>query len=124
MKALEDARQLGLRDADARVAHRELGRVPYRPERDADLAPMGELEGVGHEVEDDLLPHVPIDEDRLGQRRTVHHELQPRPLARRAKVAGKLGREGGEVGRLVGGLRPSGLDPREVEQRVHEPQQP
>ncbi len=34
----------------------------------ADLAIERELECVGDQVENDLLPHVDIDEDRLGQR--------------------------------------------------------
>ena len=32
---------------------------------------QGEFEGVGEEVEDDLLPHVEVDVDRLGERLAV-----------------------------------------------------
>ena len=58
-----------------------------------DLALEGELERVGEQVEDDLLPHVAIDVDRLGQRRAVHHEPQAGLLDRGAEHARELGGE-------------------------------
>ena len=95
-----------------------------RRERETAIVALeGELEGVGEEVEDDLLPHVAVDVDRLGQRRAVHDQLQPRPLHGGAENGGQLGREGGQVGRLVGRLDAAGLDAREVEQRVDQLEQ-
>ena len=49
---------------------------------------------------------------------------QPGLLAGRAEVAGEVGGEGGEVGRLVGRPHPPGLDPGEVQQGVDEPLEP
>ena len=87
-------------DARAGVPHPQLGGRPGLPQRDGDLALEGELEGVGQEVEDDLLPHLPVHEDRLGQRRTVHHEPQPGPLARPTRKT--LARSAVKAARSVG----------------------
>ena len=57
-------------------------------------------------------------------RRAVHRQGQPGLLAGRPEVAGEVGGEGGEVGRLVGRPHPPGLDPGEVEQGVDEPLEP
>ena len=58
------------RDADAGVADRQLDAHRRRASAaDCDLALEGELEGVGEQVEDDLLPHVAVDVDGLRQRR-------------------------------------------------------
>ena len=40
-------------------------------ERDLDAPFQGEFEGVGDQVQDDLLPHVAVDEGRLAQGRAV-----------------------------------------------------
>ena len=82
-----------------------------------------ELEGVREQVEDDLLPHVAIDVDGLGQRRAVDDEREPGALDRRAKAAREVDGERGEVDRLVDGLDAAGLDARELEQRVDELEQ-
>src|SRR4029079_2164916 len=47
-----------------------------------DFAVESELEGVGEEIEDDLLPHLAIDAGRLGKRRAIHNEPQARLLDR------------------------------------------
>ena len=57
-----------------------------------------------------------VHEHRLGQRRAIDRQPQPGLLARRAEVAGEVGGERGEVGRLVRRPDPPGLDPREVQQ--------
>ena len=69
-------------NADAGVAHAELDRG-RRTLRSAhrDPALEGELERVGEQIEDDLLPHVAIDVDRLGERRAVDGEIAARALA-------------------------------------------
>ena len=87
VEALEQARQLALGDAAAGVAHRQLGRpAAVAAQRDRDPALERELEGVGEEVEDDLLPHLAVDVDRLRQRRAVDGEPQARALAGRAEA--------------------------------------
>src|SRR5215475_6860516 len=60
VKSFEQPRQLLPGNAGAGVAHRHLGRpaVRARPDGDRDLTLECELEGVGQEIEDDLLPHV------------------------------------------------------------------
>ncbi len=124
MEPLEDARQLGFRDAAAGIAHRKLHAIAEPSQRDGDFTVEGELERVGQEIEDDLLPHVPVHVHGLGQRRAVEDEPQAGFLDRRSEHAGELGGRRGEVGRLVGRVDASGLDAREVEQRVHQLQQP
>ena len=57
----------GVRDARARRAS------PLAAQRDADRALERELERVREQVEDDLLPHLAIDVDRLRQRRALDH---------------------------------------------------
>src|SRR5947209_2891619 len=71
MEPLEDPRQLALRDAAAGVVHRQLYVIATPREGHADLAVECELERVRQQVEDDLLPHVPVDIHRLGQGRAV-----------------------------------------------------
>ncbi len=112
------------RDARARVAHFQHDPVAGRPQRDGDLAVEGELECVGQQVEDDLLPHVPVHVRGLGLRLAFHDQPKPRTLRRRAEYARELRRECRKVRRPVAGARAARLDAREVEQRVHEAQQP
>jgi hypothetical protein len=54
----------------------------------------------------------------------IDHEAQACPLARRAEVARKVDRQSAKIGRLIRSLRAARLDAGEVEQRVHESQQP
>ena len=84
VEALEHPRQIGRRDADAGVGDLQLGVRAAPAHGDANLAHERELEGVGQQIEDDLLPHVPIDVDRLRQRRAVHHEARGRPSRSRS----------------------------------------
>ena len=69
------------------------------PQRYLDLSLKGELEGVGDQVENDLLPHLAIHVDRFAERRAIDHQLHPRPLDRRPENAGEFCRE---QGRSVG----------------------
>ncbi|GJE41573.1 hypothetical protein AEGHOMDF_0739 [Methylobacterium soli] len=123
VEALEQARQLRLGNAGSGVAHRQAGLPVRRFQRHPDPAREGELEGIRDQVEDDLLPHLAVDEDRLGEGRAGHVEAEARPLRGRAEARGELGRIGAELRRLEHGLGPPGLDPREVEERVDELQE-
>ena len=78
----------------------------------------GELQRVGEQVEDDLLPHVPVDVHRLAQRRAVDGERQARAVDGGAEHAGQLRGGRGEVDRLEPRVDAAGLQPGEVEQRV------
>jgi hypothetical protein len=87
---------------------------------DLDCPVEGELEGVRHEVENDLFPHVPIDICRLGDRRTIDVKPQPRPLDSRAKNTGELRREGRKVDRFVRGVGAAGFNARKIKQCIDE----
>jgi hypothetical protein len=115
VEALEDARQLALGDAGAGVAHREHSLPALGADRDRDLAVESELEGVGDEIEDDLLPHVTVDIDRLGKWRAVDDESKACFLHGSAKAAGEIRRNSGEIGGLVYGLNTPCLEAGEVE---------
>ena len=108
VEALEQPRQLGRGDADAGVARRSARPRGLRSaERDRDPALEGELEGVGEQVEDDLLPHVAVDVDRLGRAAGSRpRSASPARSTAERKLAGQLGGERGEIGRLVARLRP------------------
>ena len=123
VEALEQRGRSASANADAGVADRSSTRSPRSAQRHADLALEGELEGVGEQVEDDLLPHVAVDVDRL-RRGPQSTTSQARLLEGGAEHAGQLGGERREVGRLVARLDAAGLDAREVEQRVDELEQP
>ena len=100
-KRSKSARQLLRRDAGAGVAHARSSTLrPRRAQRHRDLALERELERVREQVEDDLLPHLAVDVDRLGERRAVDDEPQAGALDRRAEDARELGGERGEIGRL------------------------
>ncbi len=113
-------------DPRPRIADLEEHVVAAPPERDRDLARERELERVRDEVEDDLLPHlaIPSDVDALRERRAVHHEAEPRLLHGRAERARPPRSAPGDVERLVDHLHPGVLDPGEVEQAVHELEEP
>ncbi len=83
-----------------------------------DLALEGELEGVGEQIEDDLLPHVAVDVDsppeQGGQSMT---RLSPALSIAERKLLARSRRQRGEIGRArkfaCGAPR---FDAREIEQ--------
>jgi hypothetical protein len=104
----------------------ELGRpaVGAGPQAHGDAAVEGELQRVGQEVENDLLPHVAIDRHRMLQRRAVDREREAGSLDGGAEGRGELGGEGGKIERFEVRPRAAGLDAREVEQSIDQLQQP
>ena len=68
VESVEDVRQLVRGDPDARVGDRELDLPAASGQRHAHLPLEGELQGVRDQVQQDLLPHVRIDQDRVRQR--------------------------------------------------------
>ncbi len=84
-----------------------------------------ELEGVGEQVEDDLLPHVAIDVDGLeaaaGSRRRARSPA--RSIAERKTLASSAVNAPRSVGSYTASM-PAGLDAREIEQRVDQLEQP
>jgi hypothetical protein len=65
MKPLEDTRQFRFRDARARIADAHHGKAVLLGHIDTDMAFQSKFESVRDEIEDDLLPHLVIDIDRL-----------------------------------------------------------
>ena len=122
MEALEHARQLIRRDADTGVADRHLHRRARVADAHRDLAFERELESVRQQIENDLVPHLAIDVDRIGKRLAIDDEADARALASRAEVAGKVFGQCAQIRRFVSSLRAAGFDAREVQQRIHKPQ--
>ncbi len=110
MKALEDVRQLLLRNPSTGVADRDLDVIVAPPNRDADRALERELERVRQQVEHDLLPQVVVDEDGFGQRFAVDLEPEAGALDRRSERAGQKGGQRRDVGRFVGRLKAACFD--------------
>src|SRR5262245_17491650 len=124
MEPFEKLRHFVRWNAGPGVTHGELDLRATFAQADLDLALESELEGIGDEIENDLLPHLAVDKGRLRQRRTVDREVEPGLLDRRAKHARKLGRVFRKVGGLVARLNAARLDAGEIEQRVDELEQP
>ena len=125
VEPLEQPRHLVGGDAVAGIPHRQLGGVPGLPQRDGDLALEGELEGVGEQVEDDLLPHLAVH-DRPARPVAGSRRLSRSPARSQAerKMLARSAVKRGQVGRLVDGLDPARLDAGEVEQRVDQLAEP
>ena len=117
-KAVEDVSQVGRGDARPGVDDLENRARVAAVQADRDAPLEGELERVGDEVEDDLLPHLPIDVDGLGERRAIDDQLEPPALRRGSEARRQIGGQRGQVHRDVARLNPARLDAREVEQRV------
>ena len=126
VEALEKPGQLVLGDADAGIANLDGRGLPVGggADRNTDLAREGKLEGIGEQVQQNLLQHLAIDIDGLRKGRAIQHQPEPGLLDRRTEARRDAGGETGEVGRPVGRLDAAGLDAREVEQRIDQPQQP
>ncbi len=90
------------------------------PQAHADLAVKSELECIGDQVEDDLFPHVGVNEDRLGQRWAIDFQRHPSALEGRAEHACEVRGQRGEIRGLIGCLDATGLDAGELQQRVDE----
>ena len=110
VEALEDPAQLMLGNTRACVLDREFDGAAGLPQPDLDRAFEGEFERIGEEVEHDLLPHIAIHIDRLRECRAFDYQFQAGLLGSRTKIAGKLGRERRQVGRLEAGLSAPRLD--------------
>src|SRR5687768_17156032 len=123
MKALEDARQLVGGDADPGIFHPKLDAIGAGGKRDLDGSLERELECVGEKIQHDLLPHLPIDVDLVGQRIAAYDELEPRALDSSAEEQREIGRARGKVDRLKARLRPTLFASREIEERIDETMQ-
>ena len=124
MKPLEQPRNFVGGDPDTGVGDDNDGPVTFSAHPHRYCAVEGEFQRVRQQVEQDLLPQVRIDIDRLVQRRAVHHQRQPSPLDGGPEDAGKLGSQHTEIDRLVTGLGATSLDSGKVQQRVDQLAQP
>ena len=122
MEPFEEPGQFGPRDSDPGVADGQFGgpAVPRVAEPDRYAAFEGELERVRQQIEDDLLPHVAVDVDGLGQGLEVHVQDEPRPLRHRLEVRGELPGQARQVDRLETHVSATRLDAGEVEQGIDE----
>ena len=121
VEALEEARQLARRGCrcrcrapcsiDAPSVGGAAGRRVISPSK-------RELEGVGEQVEDDLLPHVAIDVDRLGSGGQSTSSARPARSMAERKIAREVGGEAprGRSARRCACTRPASM--REKSSRV------
>jgi hypothetical protein len=126
VKSLEQPGQFFLGNSHSRVLHAQLhapvaGRFA---QRNRNLTFEGVLESVRDQIENDLLPHVAVDKGRRRHRLAIDHIAQAGLVHRGLKRAGELRGVGGEVNRLVERLNSARLEPREIEQRVDQLQEP
>ncbi len=124
MEALEQPLHLSGLDAGAGVLDRELDVIVDVAHADLDRALSRGLERVGDEVEDDPLPKIMVQVDRVGRWLAFHHQVQPAPVGGLAEGAGEIGGELGDVGGAKLGAHPPGLSAREVQQPVDQLEQP
>ena len=75
---------------------------------------------IREQIENNLLPHLPVEINRFGQWRTIHDQPQPRPLNCRAKDAGELCGEQGKIRWFKGGVHAADFDPHEIQQPIHQ----
>src|SRR5579872_3964033 len=67
VESLKQVRQCALWNSRTRVANLQLDRVADRFYRHRNLALKCEFESVRDEIQNNLLPHITIDENRLGE---------------------------------------------------------
>ncbi len=107
------------RNSGTRVPHCELNETVCSTHRDLNLSRKSKLEGIRKQVEYDLFPHLPINEDLLADFFRIDDEPQPGTLDRRAEEAGDLCCNIRQVDRLIARFSTPCFDPRKIKQRVH-----
>ena len=115
VESFEETRNLVRRNADAGIANDELGVCRVGAQRYRDLSFERVLERVGDEVENDLLPHLPVHVHRLSDGRSVDGECETRRVDGRLEVRRELPRRLRQIGLLVQRLGAPRLDAGEVE---------
>ena len=123
-EALKEIGKIAFRDARSGVAYRNLRLLAGGSHTDPDLSVECGFERVRDEIENDLLPHLPVHIHRFWKGWAVHHQSQPGPLHCGAKDAGKLCRQQGKIGGLIRCAQLSDFDADKVQQPVHEFEQP
>ena len=121
VEALEQARQLVGGHPDTGVLDVQDRGVGGGLHAHRDPPGGGELQGVGEQVEHDLLPRVPVEQDRSAHRRAVDDVVEARARHRGREHRRELRGGRAEVDGHGVGLAAAGLEPREVEQAVDHP---
>src|SRR5579862_23011 len=125
VKAVENTRQLFRSNADTGIANRKFYATAIdRLEFNRDLALQRVLECVGKKIENNLLPHIAIHVDRLRQWGAIDFQLHAGTFDGGTEEAGEVGCQACQVGSFVGNLDPAGFNAREIEQRIHQLEQP
>ena len=124
VEALEHAGQVCLGNANAGVGHLQLDAIAAPAQFHRNPALERELEGVRQQVEENLLPHIPIDEHRFRQGIAVDDQREPRLFNGRTEYARELRGQLREVGGFVMRVDAPRFDARKIQQRIHESQQP
>ena len=101
MKAVEQTRQFFVGNADAGIAHGKNDLVACGFDGNFNDPFEGELQCVRKQIENDLLPHVSIDIDRLLDGRAVHDIKKPGTLHRRTERAGKISSDKADIDGLI-----------------------
>src|ERR1700754_2576842 len=104
MEAIKQVWQLRVWNADTGVGDTELGVLAAPGHGDSNASIKRMLEGIGEKVEDNFLPHVAINVDRLRKGRATHGQGEAGLFDCGAKYTCQFRRTGREVGRLVAGL--------------------
>src|SRR5579871_3750387 len=76
MEPLEQSRYCFRRYADSCISNSKLGEVSGEIQADRNFSIEGKFEGVGDQIQNNLLPHVAINIDRLAQVGAIHHQIQ------------------------------------------------
>src|SRR5579862_7496331 len=97
MKALKYSRQLRFRNANTRISDLEQGMIRLILDADCNAALQCEFKGIRKQIENDLLPHVPVEVDRAGAALAVHRKVQPSSFHCRTERAREISRQSSEV---------------------------
>src|ERR1700756_1507494 len=124
MEPLKQARNCLGRYAYSHVSNSQFCEVSNSMYADFDFSIECELEGVGDQVKDDLLPHVAVNINWLTQARAIRHQPQTCFIRSGSEHTRQLRRETRQVCGLINGFDPPCLDAGKVQQSIHQPQQP
>ena len=114
MKTLENLGLFFFRDAETSIFDAKLEMIARIVEPNGDGSRQGKFEGVGNQVQDDLLPHVAVHVSRLWERRAIDDEGEASLVHGRAESARGVGSKGRKICGFVDGLHAPGFDPREI----------
>jgi hypothetical protein len=77
-------------NSDSSVPNAKLGHVAHAMYTDGNFSLEGEFEGVGNQIQNNLLPHIAIHVDRFPKIGAIHYEPQSGLVRRRTEYARQL----------------------------------